>query len=159
MTRGEGSILGCVWPTGGGLAPGMGHMVSGGGSASLAMGVPAGLTLPLLGRVFVPSHTSRVLVQVLGCRAGNRSAASCPLWLKVRAKAPPLHNSTALDCRERAPCQLALELPLWQHWYYVLLEKALGVPGPIHFQLTVQLTGESRGAGPWGGWRGPWLSG
>ncbi|TFJ96899.1 Adenylate kinase (ATP-AMP transphosphorylase) [Platysternon megacephalum] len=95
-------------------------------------------------KVFVPSHTSRVLVQVLGCRAGNRSAPGCPLWLSVRAKAPPLHNSSALDCRERAPCQLALELPLWQHWYYVLLEKALGVPGPIHFQLTVQLTDCSR---------------
>nr|XP_048690646.1 transmembrane protein 8B isoform X1 [Caretta caretta] len=95
-------------------------------------------------KVFVPSHTSRVLVQVLGCRAGDRSAASCPLWLKVRAKAPPLHNSTALDCRERAPCQLALERPLWHHWYYVLLEKALGVPGPIRFQLTVQLTDCSR---------------
>ncbi|XP_050799530.1 transmembrane protein 8B [Gopherus flavomarginatus] len=95
-------------------------------------------------KVFVPSHTSRVLVQVLGCRAGNHSAAGCPLWLTVRAKAPPLHNSSGLDCRERAPCQLALELPLWQHWYYVLLEKALGVPGPIHFQLTVQLTDCSR---------------
>ncbi|CAM5112379.1 unnamed protein product [Eretmochelys imbricata] len=95
-------------------------------------------------KVFVPSHTSRVLVQVLGCRAGDPSAASCPLWLKVRAKAPPLHNSTALDCRERAPCQLALEQPLWHHWYYVLLEKALGVPGPIRFQLTVQLTDCSR---------------
>ncbi|KAG6920618.1 post-GPI attachment to proteins factor 6-like, partial [Chelydra serpentina] len=95
-------------------------------------------------KVFVPSHTSRVLVRVLGCRAGNRSAAGCPLWLKVRAKAPPLHNSTALDCRERAPCQLALELPVWQRWCYVLLEKGLGVPGPIHFQLTVQLTDCSR---------------
>uniref|UniRef100_A0A8C0IUA9 Transmembrane protein 8B n=1 Tax=Chelonoidis abingdonii TaxID=106734 RepID=A0A8C0IUA9_CHEAB len=92
--------------------------------------------------------------QVLGCRAGNRSTAGCPLWLTVRAKAPPLHNSSGLDCRERAPCQLALELPLWQHWYYLLLEKALGVPGPIHFQLTVQLTGESHGAGLWGDWQG-----
>nr|XP_032629395.1 post-GPI attachment to proteins factor 6-like [Chelonoidis abingdonii] len=99
-------------------------------------------------KVFVPSHTSRVLVQVLGCRAGNRSTAGCPLWLTVRAKAPPLHNSSGLDCRERAPCQLALELPLWQHWYYLLLEKALGVPGPIHFQLTVQLTGSPLALSP-----------
>ncbi|XP_067399679.1 transmembrane protein 8B [Emydura macquarii macquarii] len=95
-------------------------------------------------KVFVPSHTSRVLLQVRGCRGWNRSATGCPLWLRVRAKAPPLQNSTALDCRERAPCQLALELPFWQQWYYVLLEKALDVPGTIHFQLAVQLTDCSR---------------
>uniref|UniRef100_A0A8B9Q0X5 Transmembrane protein 8B n=1 Tax=Apteryx owenii TaxID=8824 RepID=A0A8B9Q0X5_APTOW len=83
--------------------------------------------------VFVPSYTSRVLVEVLRCRG----AEGCPLWLRVRAKAPPLHNSTALDCREHTPCQLALDLPFWQHWYYVLVEKHPGVPGTISFQVTV----------------------
>jgi len=88
--------------------------------------------------VFVPSYTSRVLVEVLRCHG----AEGCPLWLRVRAKAPPLHNSTALDCREHAPCQLALDLPFWQHWYYVLVEKHPGVPGTVSFQVTVELTGE-----------------
>lgn len=98
-----------------------------------------GHSLVLLSRrVFVPSYTSRVLVEVLRCRG----AEGCPLWLRVRAKAPPLHNSTTLDCREHTPCQLAQDLPFWQHWYYVLVEKHPGVPGTISFQVTVQLTGE-----------------
>ncbi|XP_009328707.1 PREDICTED: transmembrane protein 8A-like [Pygoscelis adeliae] len=91
-------------------------------------------------KVFVPSYTSRVLVEVLRCRGTE----GCPLWLRMRAKAPPLHNSTALDCREHAPCQLALDLPFWQHWYYVLVEKHPGVPGTVSFQVTVQLTDCSR---------------
>nr|XP_009941007.1 PREDICTED: transmembrane protein 8A-like [Opisthocomus hoazin] len=91
-------------------------------------------------KVFVPSYTSRVLVEVLRCHG----AEGCPLWLRVRAKAPPLHNSTALDCREHAPCQLALDLPFWQHWYYVLVEKHPGVPGTVSFQVTVELTDCSR---------------
>lgn len=86
----------------------------------------------------MPSYTSRVLVEVLRCRG----AEGCPLWLRVRAKAPPLHNSTTLDCREHTPCQLAQDLPFWQHWYYVLVEKHPGVPGTVSFQVTVQLTGE-----------------
>uniref|UniRef100_A0A8C9LF86 Transmembrane protein 8B n=1 Tax=Pavo cristatus TaxID=9049 RepID=A0A8C9LF86_PAVCR len=86
-------------------------------------------------RVFVPSYTSRVLVEVLRCRG----AEGCPLWLRMRAKAPPLHNSTALDCREHAPCQLALDLPFWQHWYYVLVERHPGAPGTVSFQITVHL--------------------
>ncbi|XP_074424648.1 post-GPI attachment to proteins factor 6-like isoform X8 [Larus michahellis] len=91
-------------------------------------------------KVFVPSYTSRVLVEVLQCRG----AEGCPLWLRVRAKAPPMHNSTALDCQEHAPCQLVLDLPFWQHWYYVLVEKHPGVPGTVSFQVTVQLTDCSR---------------
>ncbi|XP_068782036.1 post-GPI attachment to proteins factor 6 isoform X1 [Struthio camelus] len=91
-------------------------------------------------KVFVPSYTSRVLVEVQRCRG----AEGCPLRLRVRAKAPPLHNSTALDCREHTPCQLALDLPFWQHWYYVLVEKHPGVPGTVSFQVTVQLTDCSR---------------
>ncbi|KFP72032.1 Transmembrane protein 8A, partial [Acanthisitta chloris] len=91
-------------------------------------------------KVFVPSYTSRVLVEVLQCRG----AEGCPLWLRMRAKAPPLHNSTTLDCREHTPCQLAQDLPFWQHWYYVLVEKHPGVPGTVSFQVTVQLTDCSR---------------
>ncbi|XP_074935042.1 transmembrane protein 8B [Phalacrocorax aristotelis] len=91
-------------------------------------------------KVFVPSYTSRMLVEVLRCRG----AEGCPLWLRVRAKAPPLHNSTALDCREHASCQLALDLPFWQQWYYVLVEKHPGVQGTVSFQVTVQLTDCSR---------------
>ncbi|XP_077646425.1 transmembrane protein 8B isoform X2 [Lonchura striata] len=91
-------------------------------------------------KVFVPSYTSQVLVEVLRCRG----AEGCPLWLRVRAKAPPLHNSTTLDCQEHTPCQLAQDLPFWQHWYYVLVEKHPGVPGTISFQVTVQLTDCSR---------------
>ncbi|XP_010288286.1 PREDICTED: transmembrane protein 8A-like, partial [Phaethon lepturus] len=87
-------------------------------------------------KMFVPSYTSRILVEVLRCRG----AEGCPLWLRMRAKAPPLHNSTSLDCWEHAPCQLALDLPFWQHWYYVLVEKHAGVPGTVSFQVTMQLT-------------------
>ncbi|XP_064903237.1 transmembrane protein 8B isoform X3 [Columba livia] len=87
-------------------------------------------------KVFVPSYTSRVLVEVLRCHG----AEGCPLWLRVRAKAPPLHNSTAMDCRDHTPCQLALDLPFWQHWYYVLVEKHPGVPGTVSFQVIVQVT-------------------
>ncbi|XP_048359547.1 transmembrane protein 8B [Sphaerodactylus townsendi] len=93
----------------------------------------------LLYKVFIPSYTSQVLVQLWNCRGANQSGEGCPLWLKVRGKAPPLHNSTAADCRERAPCRLVLDLPFWQTWYYVLLEKELGVAASLRFQLVVQL--------------------
>ncbi|KAJ6663052.1 hypothetical protein lerEdw1_010873 [Lerista edwardsae] len=100
----------------------------------------------LLYKVFIPSCTSRVLLQLWNCHSANQS---CPLWLKVRGKAPPLHNSTALDCREHAPCRLALELPLWQHWYYVLVEKHLGVASQVGFRLVAQLKVSSAGpSGP-----------
>lgn len=113
---------------------GGGHLPRGPPSLCLASPSPS----PCPRRVFVPSYTSRVQVEVLRCRG----AEGCPLWLWVRAKAPPLHNSTALDCREHAPCQLALDLPFWQHWYYVLVERHPGVPGTVSFQVIVQLTGE-----------------
>lgn len=107
---------------------------------------PCDPCLPFRRRVFVPSYTSRVLLQLWNCQSTNRSGEGCPLWLKVRGKAPPLHNSTALDCREHMPCRLVLELPFWQNWYYVLVEKHPGVSGHIGFQLLVQLKGE------WGAW-------
>ncbi|XP_060092632.1 transmembrane protein 8B, partial [Heteronotia binoei] len=97
----------------------------------------------LLYKVFIPSYTSRVLVQLRNCQGGDQSGEGCPLWLKARGKAPPLHNSTAVDCREQAPCRLALELPFWQTWYYLLVEKEPApAPAPaasLKFQLLVQL--------------------
>ncbi|XP_072849197.2 transmembrane protein 8B isoform X1 [Pogona vitticeps] len=94
----------------------------------------------LLCKVFIPSYTSQVLVELRACRGGaNQSAEGCPLWLKARGKAPPLHNSTAVDCRERRPCRLALPLPFWQQWYYLLVEKPPGLAGSLGFQLVVQL--------------------
>ncbi|KAH0617274.1 hypothetical protein JD844_015309 [Phrynosoma platyrhinos] len=96
----------------------------------------------IAGRVFVPSYTSRVLVQLRGCQGAGQGREGCPLWLKLRGKAPPLHNSTAVDCRrERSPCRLRLELPFWQNWYYLLVERAPGSPtaGNLSFQLGVQL--------------------
>ncbi|KAM6469743.1 transmembrane protein 8B isoform 2-T2 [Liasis olivaceus] len=98
----------------------------------------------LLYKVFVPSYTSRVLVQLQNCHRGNQSVPGCPLGLKVRGKAPPLHNSTAVDCREQLPCRLALELPFWQHWYFILVEKHPPLPDRISFQLVVQLQDCSR---------------
>uniref|UniRef100_A0A8C7DVY8 Transmembrane protein 8B n=1 Tax=Naja naja TaxID=35670 RepID=A0A8C7DVY8_NAJNA len=92
-------------------------------------------------RVFVPSYTSRVLVQLRNCHRGNQSAPGCPLGLRVRGKAPPLHNSTAVDCREQLPCRLVLERPFWQNWYFILVEKLLPLPDRISFQLGVQLKG------------------
>lgn len=97
-------------------------------------------------RFFIPSYTSQVLVQLRNCRGANQSGEGCPLGLKVRGKAPPLHNSTAVDCRGRLPCRLGLELPFWQNWYYVLVEKSLNTAGNVNFQLVVQLKGEWRSA-------------
>uniref|UniRef100_A0A8D2KVW2 Transmembrane protein 8B n=1 Tax=Varanus komodoensis TaxID=61221 RepID=A0A8D2KVW2_VARKO len=98
----------------------------------------------LLYKVFIPSYTARVLVQLRNCRGANQSGEGCPLWLKVRGKAPPLHNSSAADCRALDPCHLALELPFWQNWYYVLVEKGPAVAGSVSFQLLVQLKDCSR---------------
>ncbi|XP_061463324.1 transmembrane protein 8B [Rhineura floridana] len=98
----------------------------------------------LLYKVFVPSFISRVLVQLRNCRGANQSVEGCPLWLRVRGKAAPLHNSTAADCWGRASCRLALDLPFWQNWYYVLVEKHLGLASSINFQLVVQLKDCSR---------------
>ncbi|XP_042303631.1 transmembrane protein 8B isoform X2 [Sceloporus undulatus] len=47
-----------------------------------------------------------------------------------------------MDCRrERSPCRLRLELPFWQNWYYLLVERAPGTPatGNLSFQIGVQL--------------------
>lgn len=71
----------------------------------------------------------------------------------MRGKAPPLHNSTAVDCREQVPCRLVLEHPFWQNWYFILVEKLLPLPDRIGFQLVVQLKGELAHK-RWGSWGG-----
>ncbi|XP_018428871.1 PREDICTED: transmembrane protein 8A-like, partial [Nanorana parkeri] len=95
-------------------------------------------------KVFIPQFTSGLRVSLLGCRTGVRTADHCPLLLRLRAKAPPLHNSSCQDCTSSPVCQLLLALPLWQHWYYVLVERT-GLAGTaIYFQLTTQLQDCSR---------------
>uniref|UniRef100_H3A514 Transmembrane protein 8B n=1 Tax=Latimeria chalumnae TaxID=7897 RepID=H3A514_LATCH len=92
-------------------------------------------------KVFIPSYTSSVQVQLLDCGTSNRSTEGCPVFLKIRAKAPPLHNSSYMDCRDRPVCKLGVELPFWQQWYYILLEKSpVGSPGrTINFEVCVCL--------------------
>nr|XP_016854561.1 PREDICTED: transmembrane protein 8B isoform X2 [Anolis carolinensis] len=100
----------------------------------------------LLYKFFVPSHTFQVQVQVRNCRPSVPSGEGCPLWLKLRGKAPPLHNaSSAVDCRAgRPPCRLILDLPFWQSWYFLLLERLPGHTANLSFQLVVQLKDCSR---------------
>eukprot|EP00079_Xenopus_tropicalis_P013899 XP_002943473.2 PREDICTED: transmembrane protein 8A isoform X2 [Xenopus tropicalis] len=104
-------------------------------------------------KVFVPQFTSGLRIHLLGCRTGTHLGETCPLLLRLRAKAPPLHNSSSQDCPLPSGCQLLMPLPLWQHWYYILVERT-GVPGTaIYFQLTAHLhdcsrPGLTRIAGP-----------
>ncbi|XP_077330745.1 transmembrane protein 8B-like [Lithobates pipiens] len=96
-------------------------------------------------KVFIPQFTSGLRVSLLGCRTGVRTADSCPLLLRLRAKGPPLHNSSSQDCTSSSSvCQLLLALPLWQHWYYVLVERTGMAGTAIYFQLTTQLQDCSR---------------
>nr|XP_020832779.1 transmembrane protein 8B isoform X3 [Phascolarctos cinereus] len=88
-------------------------------------------------KVFVPSFTSRVSVQ-LKC-VGSRGGSGCPLMMHLRPKAPPLHNSTSVACGELTPCGLELALPPWGDWVYVRVEAPRGLPGTLRFQLCVQL--------------------
>ncbi|XP_029428039.1 transmembrane protein 8B [Rhinatrema bivittatum] len=98
----------------------------------------------VLYKVFVPSYTSEVHVLLLDCRVGNKTGEGCPVYLKMRAKAPPLHNSTLQDCREPAVCRLCVQLPSWQHWHYVLVEKHSSIASPVYFRVTVQFKDCSR---------------
>ncbi|XP_055972987.1 transmembrane protein 8B [Sorex fumeus] len=89
-------------------------------------------------KVFVPSFTYRVSAQLV-C-VGGRGAAACPLTLRLRPKAPPLHNSSSVACGGAAMCQLELALPPWGHWVYVRVEMPSRGPGrPVRFQLCVWL--------------------
>lgn len=93
-------------------------------------------------RVFVPNYVSKVKVQLVNCSTRNQSSDACPVVLKIRARAPPVHNSSALDCRERKPCQLEAAVPAWEHWYYVLVERYL-TSSDVYFRIGVQVTGEA----------------
>uniref|UniRef100_A0A8C2M6N3 Transmembrane protein 8B n=1 Tax=Cricetulus griseus TaxID=10029 RepID=A0A8C2M6N3_CRIGR len=89
-------------------------------------------------KVFVPSFTYRVSAQLV-C-VGGRGASVCPLTLRLRPKAPPLHNSSSVTCGGASVCQLELALPPWGHWVYVRVETPSRGPGRIiRFQLCVRL--------------------
>ncbi|XP_059500907.1 transmembrane protein 8B isoform X3 [Stegostoma tigrinum] len=79
----------------------------------------------VLYKVFVPSYSSRVTVQLSDCSNSNRTVSGCPLLLKVRPKAPPLHNSSRADCQDQRLCELHDSTPFWQQWYYILVEKTV----------------------------------
>ncbi|XP_046501908.1 transmembrane protein 8B isoform X1 [Equus quagga] len=89
-------------------------------------------------KVFVPSFTYRVSAQLV-C-VGGRGASICPVTLRLRPKAPPLHNSSSMACGGASICQLELALPPWGHWVYVRVETPSRGPGrTIRFQLCVRL--------------------
>ncbi|KAJ3603728.1 hypothetical protein NHX12_028469 [Muraenolepis orangiensis] len=94
-------------------------------------------------KVFIPSYISKVKVQLVNCSTRNKSGDSCPVVLKIRARAPPVHNSSALDCREWSPCELDTPLPAWEQWYYVLVERYLS-NADVYFRIGVQVTDCSR---------------
>lgn len=97
-------------------------------------------------RVFVPNYVSRVKVQLVGCSGRNQSGEACPALLKMRARAPPGHNSSALDCRGRDPCQLEAAVPAWERWYYILVERH-PASSDLYFRIGVQVTGEASSRG------------
>ncbi|XP_004870188.1 transmembrane protein 8B isoform X1 [Heterocephalus glaber] len=89
-------------------------------------------------KVFVPSFTYRVSAQLV-C-VGGRGVSACPLTLRLRPKAPPLHNSSSVACGGTSICQLELALPPWGHWVYVRVETpSRGPSRTIRFQLCVRL--------------------
>ncbi|XP_017655927.2 transmembrane protein 8B isoform X3 [Nannospalax galili] len=89
-------------------------------------------------KVFVPSFTYRVSAHLV-C-VGGRGVSACPLTLRLRPKAPPLHNSSSVACGGASVCQLELALPPWGHWVYVRVEiPSRGSGRTIHFQLCVRL--------------------
>ena len=107
--------------------------------ASVCAFLPPTSPLP---RVFVPSFTYRVSAQLV-C-VGGRGVSACPLSLRLRPKAPPLHNSSSVACGGASGCQLELALPPWGHWVYVRVETSSRGPGrTIRFQLCVRLQGQN----------------
>ncbi|XP_062903810.1 transmembrane protein 8B isoform X1 [Mobula hypostoma] len=90
-------------------------------------------------KVFVPSYTSRVTVQLSDCSSSNKTIRGCPVLLKVRAKAPPLHNSSHVDCGPLHVCELRHPAPFWQQWYYVLVEKS-NRSLSLHFRIVLHIT-------------------
>uniref|UniRef100_G3T0H2 Transmembrane protein 8B n=1 Tax=Loxodonta africana TaxID=9785 RepID=G3T0H2_LOXAF len=93
-------------------------------------------------KVFVPSFTYRVSAQLV-C-VGGHGTSTCPLTLRLRPKAPPLHNSSSVTCGGTSACQLELALPPWGHWVYVRVETPPRGPGrTVRFQLCVRLQGQN----------------
>nr|XP_021327346.1 transmembrane protein 8B isoform X3 [Danio rerio] len=92
----------------------------------------------VLYKVFIPNYISRVKVQLVDCNTKNRSGESCPVLLKIRSRAPPVHNSSAMDCRENVPCELEVPLPSWEQWYYILVERYLS-SSDVYFRIGVQV--------------------
>lgn len=90
----------------------------------------------------MPNYVSKVKVRLLDCGTRNKSSDACAVVLKVRARAPPVHNSSALDCREWNPCELESAVPAWERWYYVLVERYL-TNADVYFRIGVQVTGEA----------------
>ncbi|KAI7812895.1 putative transmembrane protein 8B [Triplophysa rosa] len=92
----------------------------------------------VLYKVFIPNYISRVKVQLVDCNTKNRSGESCPVLLKIRSRAPPVHNSSAVDCRENMPCELDVPLPSWEQWYYILVERYLS-SSDVYFRIGVHV--------------------
>ncbi|XP_035386278.1 transmembrane protein 8B [Electrophorus electricus] len=92
----------------------------------------------VLYKVFIPSYISLVKVQLGDCSTRNRSNEGCPVLVKMRARAPPVHNSSAVDCRESKPCELEMPLLSWEQWYYILVERYLS-PADVYFRIGVQV--------------------
>uniref|UniRef100_A0A3B4AFK4 EGF-like domain-containing protein n=1 Tax=Periophthalmus magnuspinnatus TaxID=409849 RepID=A0A3B4AFK4_9GOBI len=97
----------------------------------------------------IPAHNRSALykyvkVQLVNCSTKNKSSDSCPVVLKIRARAPPVHNSSALDCREWNPCELASAAPAWEQWYYILVERYLS-NADVYFRIGVQITVDAEG--------------
>lgn len=92
-------------------------------------------------RVFIPNYISKVKVQLVNCSTKNKSSDSCPVVLKIRPRAPPVHNSSAFDCREWNLCELETVVPAWEQWYYILVERYLST-SDVYFRISVQVTGE-----------------
>ncbi|XP_016305028.1 transmembrane protein 8A-like, partial [Sinocyclocheilus anshuiensis] len=92
----------------------------------------------VLYKVFIPNYISRVKVQLVDCNTKNKSGESCPVLLKICSRAPPVHNSSAVDCRENVPCELEVPLPSWEQWYYILVERYLS-SSDVYFRIGVQV--------------------
>uniref|UniRef100_A0A3B5LT26 Si:dkey-84j12.1 n=1 Tax=Xiphophorus couchianus TaxID=32473 RepID=A0A3B5LT26_9TELE len=95
--------------------------------------------------VFIPNYISKVKVQLVNCSTKNKSSDTCPVVLKMRARAPPVHNSSALDCREWNPCELVTLVPAWEQWCYILVERYLS-NSDVYFRIGVQVTSTLKGA-------------
>ncbi|XP_064152658.1 transmembrane protein 8B [Anguilla rostrata] len=92
----------------------------------------------VLYKVFIPNYISQVRVQLVNCSTRNRSVETCPILLKIRARAPPLHNSTSQDCQGGGTCELQTLLPSWEQWYYILVERSQG-NADVYFRIGVQV--------------------